>query len=81
MVWAAQALTHPMGCWCHTGKHLSLGATWIWMGPLREMVIKQVPGNCPVTLSTSGFVTCPCYYSVITIATGHLPVLGFEQFP
>lgn len=45
------------------------------------MDIKQVPGNCPVTLSTGGIVICPCYYRVITIATGRLPVLGFEQFP
>lgn len=39
MVGAAQGLTHPMGSWCHMGKHLSLGATWIY---LPENFLSQV---------------------------------------
>lgn len=40
------------------------------------MDMKQEPGDCPVTLSPGGIVICACSYSIITIATGHLPVLG-----
>lgn len=47
-----------------------------WIGPLRVMDVKQVPGDWPVTLYTWWHFHLYCYYSVITITVSHLPVLG-----